>query len=326
MTTHGNCPLCDSQADFRRTDEDWELVTCPICQQYFVTSNYLNDLSLSDLQESRHRLSAFFLEISYRYSTKDTRMKQLNQFKLNADFQTNILAKNPLIPDEFDTDTKILKLLRYVRQKTHHPGQTIQIKHQLLAPLLYSRNDDELKFLWQIIESKSLIDGLQIKIGAQGAFSFSGSGIILTAEALNFLDGKDSKSNQIFVAMKFSEEMLSIFDDAFKREIKAQTGFDLKLISDKEHNNLIEDEIIAEIRRSVALIADFSDNNYGAYYEAGYAHASGKELIFICNKEKFDSQDESVKPHFDVNHRNFIVWKDKGDLRKKLIKRIEATL
>ena len=95
-------------------------------------------------------------------------------------------------------------------------------------------------------------------------------------------------------------------------------------IDQKEHINKIDDEIIAEIRRSRFLVADFTHGNEGArggvYYEAGFAHGLGIPAIFTC-------RDDAVsKLHFDTNHYNHIVWATPEELREKLRNRILAAI
>lgn len=146
----------------------------------------------------------------------------------------------------------------------------------------------------------------------------------LLPDGLDFIQPENNRSKDIFVAMEFNENMLKIFDNEFKKQIEDKTNsYKLCIISEIQHNNDINDEIISHINGSRAVIADFSDNNSGAYYEAGYAHGKGIDVIFICKKEIFE---QSKKPHFDIEHRNFILWEDKNDLRTKLINRINATL
>ena len=83
-------------------------------------------------------------------------------------------------------------------------------------------------------------------------------------------------------------------------------------------------EIFYEIERSKFLVVDVTFPNYGAYYEAGYAQALGKQVIMCCRKTEFDS--DGGRPHFDVAQKSMIVWKDEEELIERLRKRIEATV
>jgi nucleoside 2-deoxyribosyltransferase len=88
----------------------------------------------------------------------------------------------------------------------------------------------------------------------------------------------------------------------------------------KEHADKIDDEIIAEIRRSAFLIADFTGHRGGVYFEAGYAMGCGLPVIWTCQK------DDIEKLHFDILQYNCIDWGEPSELRKRLQKRIEALL
>ena len=68
------------------------------------------------------------------------------------------------------------------------------------------------------------------------------------------------------------------------------------------------------------MIADLTDNNNGAYSEAGYAEGLGKQVIYICEAEKF----EKDKPHFDINHHLTVIW-DNSNLQK-FYQELKATI
>ena len=70
-------------------------------------------------------------------------------------------------------------------------------------------------------------------------------------------------------------------------------------------------------------MVDVTVPNYGAYYEAGYAEALGKEVIICCREDIFKSD---KKPHFDIAQKSLIIWEDEKDLENRLYKRIEATV
>ena len=78
-----------------------------------------------------------------------------------------------------------------------------------------------------------------------------------------------------------------------------------------------------EIERSKFMVVDVTFENSGAYYEAGYAQALGKEVIVCCSKEILDGPN---KPHFDIAQKQIIDWTDLADLKERLKRRIEATV
>lgn len=127
---------------------------------------------------------------------------------------------------------------------------------------------------------------------------------------------------QGFIAMAFRDETKPI-REAFRQAIIAE-GYSVAIIDEKEHNNQIVPEIFYEIERSKFVVVDVTYPNFGAYYEAGYAQALGKQVIICCSEEAFCSNDS--RPHFDISQKSMIVWKDEADLVRRLRRRIEATV
>ena len=130
-------------------------------------------------------------------------------------------------------------------------------------------------------------------------------------------------SSQVFVAMWFSEEMTDCFDKGIRPAAEA-AGFWAMRIDRKEHINKIDDEIIAEIRRSRFLVSDFTQGSDGAwggvYYEAGFAQGLGLPVIFTCREDSVETL------HFDTSHYNHIVWTTPEELCGKLKNRILAVI
>ena len=128
---------------------------------------------------------------------------------------------------------------------------------------------------------------------------------------------------QAFVAMWFDDSMEAVYREGMAPAIR-EAGYRPLRIDQKEHNNKIDDEIIAEIRRSRFIVADFTQGDEGArggvYYEAGFAHGLGLPVIFTCRQDGFDDL------HFDTNHYNHIAWSTPEELREKLKNRILAVM
>jgi nucleoside 2-deoxyribosyltransferase len=77
---------------------------------------------------------------------------------------------------------------------------------------------------------------------------------------------------------------------------------------------------MAEIRNSQFIVADFTGQRAGVYYEAGFAMGLGRPVIWCCRKDDVD------KLHFDTNHKNHIVWESAEELKQKLYTRIRGTI
>jgi len=122
-----------------------------------------------------------------------------------------------------------------------------------------------------------------------------------------------------FIAMWF-DDSVNDARTAIENGISA-AGYKPFRVDQKEHNNKIDDEIIAGIRGSKFLVADLTGHRGGVYYEAGFAQGLGLEVIWLCRKS------DEEKRHFDIRQYNCIFWEpDKlPELTRALQKRIEAS-
>ena len=151
---------------------------------------------------------------------------------------------------------------------------------------------------------------------------------VLTVEGyahLAELENVATVSSQAFVAMWFDESMDNVYQNGIRPGIE-DAGYNPLPINKKEHINKIDDEIIAEIRRSRFVVADFTHGESGArggvYYEAGYAHGLHKDVIFTCRADLVE------KVHFDTRQYNHITWEPEklDEFSKALSDRISAVI
>jgi hypothetical protein len=110
-------------------------------------------------------------------------------------------------------------------------------------------------------------------------------------------------SRYAFFARKFSNPDLDRVFETCLRPAVEQTGYELRMVTQRA--GLVDAVIEDEIRRCRFLIADLSDDNAGAYWEAGFAEGLGKPVIYICC-EKTDGVPKVT--HFDANHRHTVRW------------------
>lgn len=142
----------------------------------------------------------------------------------------------------------------------------------------------------------------------------------VSAKGLLHLEGvSNSDSNIGFCAMWFSEEVKPLWIQVIEPAIRL-AGYEAIRIDSKQHNGKIDDEIMASIRASRFVVADFTGNRGGVYYEAGFAHGLGLPVIFMCR--------EGDELHFDVRQYNCIFWKpdELVEAQERVKNRILATL
>jgi hypothetical protein len=175
-------------------------------------------------------------------------------------------------------------------------------------------------------EASSLIKMLQETGYLEGTFNLSGTGRVRPTMGgwtqIEQLTRPKIDSSQAFVAMWFSDSMTDAYVNGIAPAISA-SGYKPIRIDKKEHINKIDDEIIAEIRRSRFLVADFTCEpkivRGGVYYEAGFAQGIGIPVIWTCNEKSINDL------HFDTRQYAHIVWKAPSDLFEQLKNRIGAT-
>jgi hypothetical protein len=220
--------------------------------------------------------------------------------------------------------TRMNFALQYLGRKIIQLGDSLTISKEsdihvlnLLAET-ESTNLKEISQLLHMLKETALVEG---------SFYTSGGGTVRpTARGWQELDNLRrlrTDSSQAFVAMWFSDSTNEAYVEGIQPAI-LQTGYNPVRIDKKEHNNKIDDEIVAEIRRSRFLVADFTcepkNVRGGVYYEAGFAQGLGLPVIWTCKETSL------IDLHFDTRQYSHIVWKTPTDLREQLKNRIGATI
>jgi nucleoside 2-deoxyribosyltransferase len=119
--------------------------------------------------------------------------------------------------------------------------------------------------------------------------------------------------------MWFDPSLDPVWQDAIKPALKS-CGFNPIRIDLEEHNEKICDRIISEIRRSGLVVADFTGQRGGVYFESGFAMGLGIPVIRTCRKDDIGSL------HFDTRQYSHVVWETPGELKGRLMNRILATV
>jgi hypothetical protein len=164
---------------------------------------------------------------------------------------------------------------------------------------------------------------------AAGLLTAHGSGLDSFAltpggwERIDRLQQSLPSTTQAFVAMWFDDSTATAYTDGFEPAIRDAGYFPLR-IDRKEHINKIDDEIIAEIRRSRFLVADFTCEpkkvRGGVYFEAGFAMALPIPVIWTCHSGSINDL------HFDTRQYAHIIWKEPVDLYIQLKARLGAVI
>ena len=293
------CPICNEESakEIKNQTSDAPKYNCIRCGQFAIAlvtkmqwENGLDDYL-------RWKVSAYIREFQPEVVTSDDIERAL---------------KHP-VPS---LHHRAERMLRWLAEK-YPAGENFFIMMSLdvyLFPLIsigWNRDEYELRFMI----TEVLVDEMQL-IKSSGSSSYS-----INAKGFLYLEGRRETFSSIgFCAMWFNPDVKPLWLEAIEPAIR-EAGYEpLRLDESKEYNNRVDDEIMASIRASRFVVADFTGNRGGVYYEAGFAHGLGLDVIFMCK--------EGDELHFDVRQYNCIYWTmdNLEDAKKRLKNRILATL
>lgn len=124
--------------------------------------------------------------------------------------------------------------------------------------------------------------------------------------------------NQIFVIMKFNDPLLDSAYEGVIKPLGIEFGYNVLRVDEIQNSGNITTQILENIASSKIIIADLSGERPNCYYEAGYAHALGKDIIFCIKTGDII--------HFDLASYRFIQWSTEAELRRKLKERLKAII
>jgi hypothetical protein len=197
-----------------------------------------------------------------------------------------------------------------------HPGVPDR-KANLLMAITESESVPEIRHLLIIMRDMGLLNADLNQ--ATEIYSIAAKGW----ERVDELLSRRPSTPQVFVAMWFHPSTDDAYQQGIAPAIEAN-GYAPVRIDRKHHVNKIDDEIIAEIRKSSFVVADFTCEagqvRGGVYYEAGFARGLGLEVIWTCKDTSMGDL------HFDTRQYSHIVWTDPAHLKDQLTARIGAVI
>jgi hypothetical protein len=296
------CLFCETEliSNNRYKEHDGFVFECKICGTYKA-----DDWTVIKLKNEKYLYDThIFSGLTKHSNLYDT------ELVINKD-NIDSLQNSPLIPkDYFDS---LDKIIMYIFQKSNHAADLVEINRTFDYPIAFSIKEQEFSYFLEVLQNNFKwilnIEGDKWRLTEKGW------------KELNRIKTEKKDTTQIFVAMSFDKKYKIIWKNGYSTGIE-ETGYISFRVDEKEHNDRIDDEIIAGINASCCVVADATDKNAGVYYEAGYAKGLGIPVIWTCKREYFEEE----SAHFDTRQYNHILWDDSEDLRRKLISRIKATL
>ncbi len=217
------------------------------------------------------------------------------------------VVNRPLPPLSERLDRLLLEAVRGHKRF----GQQLHFKARHFLATTYSLEVNELNWLVDALVDQGLVK----VVTTSNTKEITPDGY----RKIDELRRRTKPSSKAFVAMSFDKGMHDVFIKGLQKGIE-DAGYDGVRVDKTEHIDRIDDQIIALIRESAFIVADFTGHRGGVYFEAGFALGLGLPVIWTCRKS--DMKDL----HFDIRQYNTIDWTGPKDLAERLQHRIEATL
>lgn len=313
-----SCPICQAQeASNRGNVRAMAHIFCPRCGEFSITQPAMQKLKLPSISiRQRSVMSSAIREKGKEYGIDEN---VLDQFLSRKD-------KAPL--DKLDL---LLLYIYKTAEKTNSPfaGQKFELERNsvrsALDPTLISQDGYAMQAACWAMDTQELIamfTHLREQEYLHPDTRWSNARLTTKGfERVAALQRDKGEGKQAFVAMWFHKKMELLYNEAIEPAIK-DAGYIAKRIDRAEHANKIDDEIIMEIRRSRFVVADFTGQRGGVYYEAGFALGLGIPVIWTCQE---GAQKEL---HFDTRQYNHLLWNPEAlkPFREALHKRIGAII
>lgn len=248
----------------------------------------------------------------------DQRQQGVGCPRVTDDVLEYIKTKRPLPVHE-----RADRLLRFISEQSKPIGTKVQVNSSDPGALAWSESteDSEVYYLASYLKERNWIKGSSFLGG-----SFS---VEVTVEGFGHIAEQATNVDlaQAFVAMWFGPSMYYAYSQGIEPAIEEAGYKPYRVDRDETYIGKVDDQIIAEIRRSRFLVADFTHGGVvrgGVYFEAGFALGLNLPVIFLCKKDRVDKDPDYL--HFDTNHYYHILWTDAKDLKEKLRNRIRAAI
>ena len=333
MNNKIKCPVCLCESSCQRPKRS--LFKCDICGIYKIDIDKLEgqkpdgsfepDCGLDSLQRA---------VLSHRIRTRSDESSKTGSdpFEITSDvlgsFRSNRSLPSPAV--------QATNIVRFIGDQVSRSGEALGEPPIYFHATIGALNRDAaIRLTEELVERKTLkADPLGTTAGIDQA---TGHPLRLLTNIDLSLEGwkqyESEKRGQFggnygFIAMQFGDDdddLESLVRKEVKPAVKKDIGCDLVDMRDVSKAGVIDNIMRVRIRDAKFVIADLTHGNNGAYWEAGYAEGLGKPVIYICEKEKFESDDGT---HFDTNHCTTVIWSKSRDRDKDkdFCQKLTATL
>ena len=291
ITDSPRCPLCSSPANVFRSKEG------PLFEGYCKQCGDLS-ITLGGVAEAQQRRALHLISAWLRRQPASDEPRTID-----GEDVERIIKDTP----EYSILEKLDLTLNQIAQMSREPGVRSNFNYQHDFPLIYATSHNEAIFCVRELAKMGYVTE------DAGIARMTGNGYKRLAE----IQRAGRQSGFTFVAMWFDPSTNQVFDSAIKPAIE-DSGYTPVRIDRVEHSNRIDDEIIGRIRGSRFMVADFTGQRHGVYFEAEMMLGLARTVIWMCKK------DELKEVHFDTRQYNFIDYETVAEAKQRLYNRIIA--
>jgi nucleoside 2-deoxyribosyltransferase len=294
------CTVCGGQANiYNREHGIGEMVDCARCGDFQVSYDVAIAFNLPFRNPKEQALASYVVR---KMQKPQTRPRLTTEFFEALRFQT--------LPTPAEASDNLIVWL--AQQADGRPGTATEIAYAnpTLLGMVGVVGPEDIRWIVENLRSEQMLVGRvdpELDRVGRGAARDHLPGSQLTARGWQHfeeLKRAHISSRYAFLARQFNNPDLDhVFEKCLYPSVE-QTGYELRTVTQRA--GLIDAVIEDEIRRCRFLIADLSDDNAGAYWEAGFAEGLGKPVIYLCRANAKDGTPK--KTHFDADHRHTVRW------------------
>jgi len=204
------------------------------------------------------------------------------------------------------------KLLQAIERKTEYAGEPVNVDAQKWSAIAWCIDQEFGEVLKYLVSTRRV----------QPTHANAPSPVAIAPDGwahLETLRERGAATSQGFIAMHMVESLDSLWHRGLEAGIKT-AGYSAFRIDRKLDADKLDDEILAEIRRSKFLVADLTNQRPSVYLEVGFAMGLGMRVFRTCR------EDDIQNLHFDQKTYHCTSWVQgkEDELAKSLRGRIVA--
>jgi hypothetical protein len=310
------CAICElaSAESNQEFDTGTYTIMCRRCGKYRATEGAHSELIAIEFpQPSSTRNVELALSIALSPDSKllpflSAATRQASEEGSPLELRESLWRSWAAAQERLSVSQKARKALEHIGRKSSRPGAEVAVDVDVDYPVVGAVHPDELGLYLGHLAKNGLITP-HTTMSRRWDTSLTMAGW----EELEPLRKSQVVRGRVFVARWFDDDL----DEAYLMGIKAaiedpDVGCEAVMLKESRDPTNINNEMLAEITRAEFVVADLTRNRPNVYFEAGYAMALGRKVIFTCQA----AQPDGV--HFDTAPFRRIEWQDPGHLFREL--------